>query len=366
MRAGVYIHIPFCLTKCGYCSFYSVPYSGEALGSYVNVLLKEAELFRSNYGFEADTVYLGGGTPSLLSAEQINRILDKVNPQAEAEITLEVNPIQVTPDWVSALKTTPVNRLSLGVQSLYNENLVALGRKHTAGSIPDKMKLLRGNGYDNISLDLMYGLPWFAQYSMEAELERYLELEPEHISTYLLSIEENVPFSHWNRILPDDKTAEAQYYSICDAMEQAGYIHYELSNFAKAGRESRHNLHYWLDDDYIGLGSGASGFIKRQRYKKPEDLQVWELSVQRGDLLYEKEAETKAQQKTDFIIMQFRLLRGLDTAAYKERFGTDFVNDYHEILDRYLASGHLEAENGYIRLARRAWFISNHILREFA
>jgi oxygen-independent coproporphyrinogen-3 oxidase len=343
-----------------------VAYSRDALNNYVKVLLKEAELFRRRYDFTTDTVYLGGGTPSLLSAEQINMLLSTLEPAPGAEITLEVNPVQVTPDWVKALRTTRVNRLSLGVQSLYNENLMALGRKHTAESIPERLKLLREQGYDNISLDLMYGLPWFANYSIEAELQRYLELEPEHISTYLLTIEDNVPFRHWNRILPDDKTTEAQYYSICDIMEKAGFNHYELSNFAWPGKKSRHNLRYWQDENYIGLGAGASGFIKGQRYKKPEDLQLWEFSVEREDILYEKEAETRAQQKTDFIIMQFRLLRGLDTAAYQERFGTDFITDYHEVLDRYLASGHLEAVNGYIRLTRRAWFISNHILRDFA
>ena len=366
MKTGIYIHIPFCLTKCGYCSFFSVPYSREALDRYVETLLEEIRYFRKGFNFVADTVYFGGGTPSLLSAGQINTIVELIEPAGGAEITLETNPVQITPDWVRTLRTSPVNRLSLGVQSMFDENLVALGRKHKADSLSDRMKLLRDSEFANISLDLMYGLPWFTRYSPEDELERYLALQPEHISTYLLSIEDHVPYSHWQKILPDDVTTEKQYIAICRGLERAGFIQYELSNFSLPGRESRHNLHYWLDEDYIGLGAGASGFIRRQRYKKPEDIELWTHSVQRGDILYELESETKAQQKTDFIIMQFRLTRGLDPQAYKERFGTDFVTDYHDTLERFIASGHILPGNGFFQLAPKARFVSNHILQEFA
>ncbi|MFO7659532.1 MAG: radical SAM family heme chaperone HemW [Candidatus Cloacimonadaceae bacterium] len=365
MTTGVYIHVPFCLSKCGYCNFYSVPYSAAALNSYVSLLQQEIECFNQAYDFEADTVYFGGGTPSLLKAEQINAITDLINIQADAEITLEANPIQITEDWVRSLAKTKVNRLSLGVQSLHNDHLAALGRRHSAESVPDRIKLCRDFGYDNISLDLMYGLPNFSEYRIEEDLEKYLALRPEHISTYLLSIEENVPFRHWKELLPDDLFAEKQYHTICNTLSEAGFEHYEISNFALPGRHSRHNLRYWLDEDCIGLGASASGFIKLQRYRKPDDLEIWQYALERKDILYQKELETKAQQKANFIIMQLRLTRGLDLKAYQQRFGTDFISDYNDIIERFVGSGHLEMTNGFIRLTSAAWFVSNSILREF-
>lgn len=365
MKAGTYIHIPFCLTKCGYCNFFSVPYSLTSFNNYINLLLKEIESFKQAFDFEADTVYLGGGTPSLLSANQINSIIGLVQPDENAEITLEVNPVQITEDWVKVLSKTRVNRLSLGVQSMNNENLKALGRKHTAESIPEKMKLLRYHGFNNISLDMLYGLPIFANYHIEEELDNYLSLEPEHISTYLLSIDNNVPFKHWQSILPDDKSAEIQYNTICKTLREAGWNHYEISNFAQPDFESRHNLHYWLGDEYIGMGAGASGFVNKQRYHRPDDLELWQFAVEKRDNLYEKESETKAQQKADLIIMQLRLSRGLDIQEYKERFGSDFLADYHDAVEKFITSGHMEIDDGYIKLTPKARFVSNHILREF-
>jgi len=331
----------------------------------MSYLIKEIEYFKKAYKIEADTVYFGGGTPSLLKADQINKITDLIEPDANADITLEVNPVQITHDWVNELAQTRVNRLSLGVQSMYNDNLKALGRNHSAESIPDRIKLLRDNGYNNISLDLLYGLPYFADYRIETELERYIELKPEHISAYLLTIDDTVPFRHWKPILPNEVTTEKQYNVICNSLQSAGFEQYEISNFARPGFSSRHNLHYWLGDDYIGLGAGASGFVNKQRYKKPEDLSLWEFSVERQDILYEKESETKAQQKADFIIMQLRLTRGLELNSYKERFGTDFITDYNESIEDFIASGHLELNDGFIRLTPAARFVSNRILQEF-
>jgi oxygen-independent coproporphyrinogen III oxidase len=365
LKLGIYIHIPYCLTKCGYCSFFSTSYTKIELESYVKTLLAEILLFKQQFSFEADTVYFGGGTPSLLSAEQINSILDLINPLVNSEITLEANPIQITPDWVTAIAQTKINRLSLGLQSMHNDNLKALGRKHISESISDRMKLLRDYGFDNISLDLLYGLPYFTNWNIEQELEQYLALRPEHISTYLLTIEDNAPFKHWKSILPDEAATEKQYNTICATLTANGFEQYEISNFGKPGYLSKHNLHYWLGDDFLGLGAGASGFIQKQRYRKPEDIREWELSVEKRDLLFEQETETLTQQKADFIIMQLRLTRGLELKTYKERFGSDFQSDFNETVKKYIATGYLEAENGFVRLAPKARFVSNHILQEF-
>jgi len=342
-----------------------MPYTLTALNSYVSLLSKEIESFRQAYDFTADTIYFGGGTPSLLKADQINAIMDLLPKTEDAEITLEANPIQITEDWVKSLSRTKINRLSLGVQSLDNDNLVALGRKHTAESISDRIKLCRDNGFDNISLDLIYGLPYFSEYRIEEDLEKYLALQPEHISTYLLSIDETVPFRHWKSILPVDEITGRQYDTICETLTQAGFEQYEISNFAKPGKQSRHNLHYWLDEDCLGLGAGASGFINKQRYRKPDDMEIWQYAVERHDILYQREAETTAQQKANFIIMQLRLTRGLELKAYKQRFGSDFISDFPVVIERYINSGHLEAVNGFIRLTLQARFVSNRILQEF-
>lgn len=365
LKTGVYIHIPFCLTKCGYCSFFSVPYSQKAFSNYLSYLQDEIKSFKQRFNFEADTVYLGGGTPSLLTAEQIRSILFLINPEKDAEVTLEVNPVQITQEWVKAVSETGINRLSLGIQSMHNDKLSALGRKHKAESVPERIRLLREHGFDNISLDLLYGLPYFSDMTIEQELESFLELNPEHISTYLLTIDERVEFKHWKSILPPPETCEQQYNTICEKLAQAGFEQYEISNFAIPDKQSRHNLHYWLDEDCLGIGAGASGFVNGQRYRRPDDLELWQYSVEKQDILYEKESETKAQQKADFIIMQMRLIRGLDINAYKQRFGTDFLTDYNEIIERFIASGHLKLEGNNISLTPSARFVSNHILREF-
>ncbi len=365
MTTSVYIHVPFCLTKCGYCDFFSVAYTQAALSAFVGTLLRELELFKQRYDFEAETVYFGGGTPSLLTPNQINSLLNLIGPPPQAEITLETNPVQVTPDWVEGIATTRVNRISLGVQSLQDANLQMLGRKHKADSIPGRVKQLREAGLGSISLDLLYGLPSYGNYNLQDEVDAFLELDPDHLSAYLLNIEDNVTFRHWRELLPDDQTARSQYELICDTLEQAGLQQYEISNFARPGQASRHNLRYWLGEEYVGAGAGASGLIGRQRYKRPEDLRLWQYSVERGDLLYQKESETKAQQKADFIIMQLRLVRGLELNAYRERFGSDFITDHQETIDRFLASGHLERSGDHIRLTPQARFLSNRILQEF-
>jgi len=362
---AVYIHVPFCLTKCGYCSFFSVPYKKSLADEYFDYLCKEIDLFKQTYQIKPDSVYFGGGTPSLLNSKQISTIIDLLEPKADAEITLEANPVQITSEWLKAITQTKVNRLSLGVQSMHNNSLIALGRKHTAESMPERIKLCREFGFANLSLDLMYGCPDSTVAQVITELELLLQLEPQHISTYLLSIDENVPFKHWLPNIPDDAEAEKQYNTICETLVQAGFEHYELSNFAKTGFQSRHNLHYWLGDSYLGLGAGAAGFVDNVRYHKPDDLQLWEKTVMQTDILNQTEIETLAQQKADFIIMQLRLLRGLELSEYQSRFGSDFASDFQEGLVRFTKSGHLRMEDGYVRLTRKALFVSNSIFREF-
>lgn len=362
---AVYLHIPFCLTRCGYCSFYSVPYTKPQMESYYQYLCREIDHFTKTYNITPETIYFGGGTPSLLTADQITVIIDLLSPASDAEITLEANPIQLTNDWLKALSQTKVNRLSLGVQSMHDAALRALGRKHTAESMYGRIRLCREAGFDNISLDLMYGLPGSTVEQIQTDLEEYLKLNPEHISTYLLNIEDDAPFRHWKDDLPDDELAEKQYYTIREVLTQSGYEQYELSNFSKSGKHSRHNLHYWMGDSYLGLGPGASGYTNGIRYHRPDDLLIWKQSVDNGDIMLAVEAETLTQQKADFIIMQLRLMCGLDTEEYKIRFNSVFGVDYQFEIAKLIQSGYLLSDGRYFKLSDSALFISNSIFREF-
>ncbi len=365
LNCSVYLHIPFCLTKCGYCSFFSVPYHKADFERYYDILLREIWLVKKEYEIQAKTVYFGGGTPSLLSQEQISKILSLLNPSPSAEITLEVNPVQINNSFLSQLVKTKINRLSLGIQSMDNEVLVKLGRRHKAETLNHKLQLCREYGFDNISVDFLFGIPGISTEAVITDLQQILKLNPEHLSAYLLTLDDNSALADWQEFLPDEETASEQYYAICEEMESSGFEHYEISNFCLPGREAKHNLSYWRVQDYLGLGAGASGCLRNIRYRKLENITEWEQSVIRGDFFSDGESETMDQLKSDFIIIQFRLMRGLDLAEYKMRFGIDFSEECFKMIQKYLSTGFMEMQNGYLKLTRKAWFVSNYILQDF-
>lgn len=364
MDTGIYIHIPFCLTKCGYCSFFSVPYSRPKINRYYEYLLKEISLWKEQHHFQAKTIYFGGGTPSLLPTRDVQNLIQRLNPADQAEITLEVNPIQITEDFLLGLKQTEVNRLSLGMQSALHENLQLLGRKHPASSLPQKIKLCRKYGYHNLSFDFMYGLPAVPLKKVKEDLEKLLALKPKHVSTYLLTLDEQVPFAAWKPKLPSDLMIEKQYELIRRMLQEYGFRQYEISNFARTGYQSKHNLAYWLSENYLGLGAGAAGYLRPYRYQHPPDIRIWEAGIDEGALPLTSR-DSFAEQKTDFIIMQLRLRRGLDRAEYRQRFGTEIFADYRQIIAQYQNSGYLKLTPRYLKLSDQALLVSNHILKDF-
>ncbi len=367
---ALYFHIPFCLTKCDYCSFYSTPYQRDALDRYVQYLIAEIELYRQHFATDSvtawapATIYFGGGTPSLLSDSQICQILDRLEIGADTEITIEINPLQITPEYINKLAKTPINRLSIGVQSMDDDELRLLTRRHKACDIAEKVRLCRGAGFENISLDMIYGLPGSTLASVSANIQRYLELEPDHISTYLLTLEHDSPMALARPVLPADEDLNAQYYEIRSSLIAAGFQHYEISNFARDHHESRHNLIYWTALPYAGLGASAAGWIAPYRYQNPSDISLYEQMIDKGQIMGEKEFIDSTTERQDYTIMHLRLLEGIDRDDYRARFGADIVDLYSEQITKLQALGMLNISPTRVCLSEQALFVSNMVLSE--
>ncbi len=368
---AVYLHIPFCLARCGYCSFFSRPYSRAALAEYLGYMLREISFWqrRDPALRQARTLYFGGGTPSLLGSEQINSLCEAFELAPGAEISLELNPIQITASFLSELRATPVNRLSIGVQSLNDADLVWLGRRHRAAQVPQLIKLCRESGYANISLDLIYGLPGSNAGGIRRNLDRYLALTPEHISAYLLTPDPATPLgrdlaSGAEKPLPDEENLAEQYTVLRSLLTAAGFEHYEISNFCRPGYASRHNLSYWENQPYLAVGASASGWLPPLRYSNPADLDQYYQNVTDQKLPAESEECSLEQAEADHIMMGLRLLRGLDLDELQRLYHHDLLGAKAAEIARLGASGLLALEGSRLRLTDAALFVSNAVIGE--
>ena len=361
---SVYIHIPFCLSKCGYCSFFSMPYHRLELDGYVACLQKEKELYQDYLCQSLGTLYFGGGTPSLLSSQQINSICENLDFVHGAEITLEINPLQITENFLDGLKTTPVNRLSLGLQSMNDADLVWLERKHRSAQIGDKINLCHSFGFSNLSLDLIYGLPGSNPDQLKRNLDEYIMLQPQHISCYLLSLEEDCLRFADACNLPDDDAAADQYDLIRTTLKQAGYHHYEISNFALPGYESQHNLAYWHNNNYLALGASAAGFVDNIRYFNPANLSEYYAGVQSGKRFPGSQPCDAQRQREDYLMMGLRLTEGIDELDFKQRFGMEIESVYGAKIGRLIKQGLLTRYSGKLAINEAALFISSGVIAE--
>jgi oxygen-independent coproporphyrinogen-3 oxidase len=359
---GLYIHIPFCLSRCGYCSFFSVPYRNSVLNEYVDYLEKEKSLYSNQLNRPLATIYFGGGTPSLLNAEQIRHILSGLNILPEAEITLEINPLQITQTYLQALKTTPINRLSIGLQSMNQEELNFLERHHKPEQIQDKIALCRQFGYNNLSLDLIYGLPNSSLQTLQGTVEKYLELKPEHISCYLLTLDADCKLAKEKNNLPNEEIQAEQYAFLCNHLEQAGYIHYEISNFALPGYTSQHNLRYWHNDDYLALGASSAGWISPIRYQNPADLNLYYQSVKIGETFPQKEELSQQRIIQDYLMMGLRLKEGIGLDEFYNRFQVKLTELYGERILKLQQIGMLNLTEHNLALTEKALFVSNSVI----
>ncbi|MDP8200728.1 MAG: radical SAM family heme chaperone HemW [Candidatus Tenebribacter burtonii] len=383
----VYIHVPFCLRKCSYCSFFSVNFSREASSRFVKYLIKEINLFKQKYNIKPKTIYFGGGTPSLLTSEQINLIISQFDIVETEEITLECNPVNIDNKFADSLKTTIINRISLGAQSFMDKELKVLGRLHNAEKIEDSYKILRNHGYTNISLDLIYGLPDQTKKDVEFSLNKIMQLDPEHISTYCLSLEKDVPlFSKITYIPSDEKIAEF-YHLIRYKLISAGFDHYEISNFGKSGFESRHNLCYWKDEFYLGFGPSAAGYLNNYypepfgttqdrvsrrindeenityRYNNPANIEEYYKMLDKNEIIANKTILNNDDHEKEYIFLGLRKTIGIDLGEFKNIFNTDFMDKYDHVINKF--RNLLDIEKDKIKLKPEAYFISDEIFSEF-
>lgn len=370
--AGIYIHIPFCKQRCNYCAFYSTTLY-NIREEYVNALCKEL-LMRKDYvaGDTINTIYFGGGTPSTLTIEQLARICNTIYstyPIAEnPEVTIECNPDDLTPEYLERLKELPFNRISMGVQSFNNIQLKRLGRRHTAEGAHLAVANARAAGYNNISIDLMFALPGSTLLEWQHDLESAIALKPDHLSAYNLMYEEGTPLyralqrGDFNE-LGEDENVE-QFGMLIEAMKGAGYRHYEISNFALPGKESRHNSSYWNDTPYIGCGAAAHSYNGTSREWNIADIKTYIEGINGEKRNFEIEHLTEEERYNDTILTRLRTSDGLPLAWIKDKF-SDKLNAYMlRAAEKEVALGNLKKENGHLSLTEKGIFISDAVIRE--
>ena len=368
---GLYIHIPFCVKKCHYCDFYSVCHTNEGESEYVNALCDHIRNEAHQYkDYEIDTVFLGGGTPSVLSAESILQISQTLKVSfklsSTLEFTIEANPGTLDAQKLSAYKSAGINRLSIGLQSTSDKELCALGRIHTLETFAHSYSLAREYGFDNISVDVMYGLPNQTVEDFSKTLDHVCDFNPEHISAYCLKIEEN---THFGKIrstltLPDDDEEYEMYMLLCEKLKARGYEQYEISNFSKSGFYSRHNMKYWQSQEYISFGPAAHSYFEGKRYSYSRDIDKYIKCPQKVyDTENDGESVAKIDKMDEYVMLKLRLAGGVDEGEFFEKFGTSFAEEYPET-EKFIKSGHMVRENGAYRFTSKGFFVSNYILTE--
>ena len=372
--AGLYIHIPFCRSRCSYCDFATGLYQGELAETYVRAVVDE--IATSQYrGASVDTVYFGGGTPSLLTPVQLELILAAVRRQfnidSRSEITMEMNPGTVTRDQLRAFRDLGVNRASFGAQTFDDAELAKLGRSHTASDTLKTFHELRAAGFDNVSFDLIAGLPGQTLDGWKRNVERSLELEPEHLSFYLLEVHSGTPLAeHIRRGLqpvPDEDLAAVMYEWMIERAGEAGYEHYEISNLCKPGFSSRHNTKYWTGAPYYGFGCSSHSFDGHaRRWSNQRDVQRYVDSIQGGvSPVIEEQELTAADLRAEALFLGMRMMRGVDVREYSELFGVDLRAEHRDELDRFCEAGLVEFDGDLIRLTRNGALMSNEVFAAF-
>ncbi|MBI4493604.1 MAG: radical SAM family heme chaperone HemW [Chloroflexi bacterium] len=366
--AALYIHIPYCVTICSYCDFDRQAHGFELIPRYLEAV--EQEIGQQPRA-ELHSVFFGGGTPSLLEPRQVARVLEVVARHfalaAEAETTLEANPDDLTEDQVRGFRTAGVNRLSLGVQSFHDPTLRLLRRRHSSARAEAAVRAAQAAGMANLSLDLMYGLPGLGLARWRHTLERALVLEPDHLSCYLLTLEPSVPMARWveqGRVsLPRDEAIARQYELARTLLAERGFEHYELSNWARPGRASRHNLTYWRDEPYLGVGAGAASSWQGQRYKNTPHVQTYLRTALAGQPERVEWEQTPAQTRMqDYLALGLRLREGVDPARFEARFGRQLSEVLGAELEVLIAGGPLEWHAGRLRVAEASLLVTNEIL----
>jgi oxygen-independent coproporphyrinogen-3 oxidase len=369
---GLYVHIPFCASICNYCNFNRGLFDAGLKDQYLEGL--RTEIRRAGDGAPADTIFFGGGTPSLLAPSEIGSIIetlrDAFDVARDVEVTLEANPETVSGESLAGYRDAGVNRVSFGVQSFRDDELVRLGRRHSAERARGAVQMARAAGFDNLSLDLMMWLPQQSVDTWLQSVDALIDVGPEHASLYLLEIYPNAPLrdemarGNWS-VAPDDDAAD-MYERAMDRLEAAGYEQYEISNVARPGRESRHNLKYWTDGDWLGFGCGAHSTRAGVRWKNVSSTTEYiSAAIQGGQYGIERRALPILERLEDALFMGLRLARGVDLVEIRHRFGVDVWNRHEEELRPFVEQELLVYDGGFLRLTRPGMLLASEIMRVF-
>ena len=375
-RLGLYFHIPFCLSKCAYCDFFSfVPSNGELIARYFDALIKHMEEYgKAAEGHIVDTVFIGGGTPTCVPTEQLTRLIKAAKKTFDvspnAEITIEANPATVDLSSLKKLRRLGVNRISIGLQSASDEELRSLSRIHTRRQFEQSYAIARRAGFTNINVDLMFGIPGQNRESLMKNLRYLMRVNPEHISLYDLKIEPGTPFDlHRNELaLPSEDEEADMYLEAVEFLNTQGYIQYEISNFAKNGCRCRHNLRYWTGGEYLGFGPSAHSYFSNVRFAFVRDLDAYlnaiEIPSSRIKLTSSMEEITPQERIGEYIMLHLRLTSGVRLSEFAREFRKDFDELYGAKMKKYVDRGFAVRRQDSIALTPTGMFVSNYILSD--
>lgn len=368
-RLGVYIHIPFCKSKCAYCDFYSLPHAEGQMDAYLKALLAQIdEVAPSIEGMTVDTVYIGGGTPSYFGEKRLKELLKQVNKtfhlDKNVEFTVECNPDSVTKSLIKTLVKGGVNRISLGVQSAQEDELAAVGRPHSFEQTKAAVEIIRKGKIQNLSLDLIYGLPEQSMEDWQKSVEAAVALKPEHLSLYALTLEEGTPL--WDRrettpMANDDEQADRYLWAV-EYLSRMNYRQYEISNFAKEGYESRHNLKYWMGEEYVGFGPGAHSDMGGCRYSYIRDLKGYIQGMTSGGQIVEESNQILPQERgREYLIFRMRTIFGIEEAVYRNQYRMNWTPIGEKLRD-FAEHGWAVEEGGVWHFTPEGFLLSNQLI----
>lgn len=370
-EVSLYIHIPFCKKKCWYCDFPSFCGKEHLMEDYIHALGKEIKNNLLDYSIK--TIFIGGGTPTYLSLKELKTLgqyISLLNIKEDVEFTVECNPGTLDVEKLKVLKAIGVNRLSIGLQAFQNKHLKSIGRIHNIDEFLTNFHNARSEGFNNINIDIMFGLPNQSLEEWEETLREVAKLNPEHISSYSLIIEEGTPFYQLYKDeklnTPKEDLERNMYKSTLDILKSYGYHQYEISNFSKAHKECRHNLVYWNLEEYIGVGSGAHSYVENERYRNEVNIEKYIMSMkEKGNAVIENHSNSLKEDMEEFIFMGLRKIEGIREEDFKSRFQLSMEEVYKNPLEKHIKEGLLIRNNGFIYLSPRGIELSNYVMSDF-
>ncbi|MBQ4562714.1 MAG: radical SAM family heme chaperone HemW [Clostridia bacterium] len=371
-RLGLYLHFPFCMNKCAYCDFYSVV-NYDDVERYMDALMLQCEDYATSCEpYAVDTIFLGGGTPTIVPEKQMQALIDCIyenfNVTIDAEVTIEANPATVTLGQLKKYRKSGINRLSIGLQSVCDNELKALSRVHSYEDFEKTFKMARKAGFDNINLDLMYGIPEQTMDSFIKSLETVVELDPEHISLYNLKIEDSTPFGaiRDSLPLPDEDIEFAMYEYAIDYLTRHGYEQYETSNFAKKGYECKHNMKYWTCQEYLGLGTASHSYFRNTRFSFIKDIDSFVSAIEdpdNSDVITDENYTISPRERVgEYIMLSLRLKKGINVTEFKRFCGMDFEKMFEDLLPPYVSNGFMDRTATGYAFTAKGMYVSNYIL----